>query len=298
MGRRKKITSTTDQRHFSMIYHDSLDSDRLEGTHEKMLFIALKRFADSDNKCFPSLQKLAQITGMSKKYVIQKLKALEEKGIIKSESRFRSDGGYSSNLYTIYDYANMWNPDNSNYDVADITKWHDLEEAKKLLEESGLYDVKAKELTTEPTKVTEVSSKLNQFDIVNTTLNSRESQAERYTIDQIRQIYDYEILIHDYPILKDYINSVMEILHSSLNTTKPTIRIGKEDKPTMVVIGKLMKLTYLGIKYAIDKFKEQTERITNPRAYMLTILYNAEEQQHLDTANRVAHDMAHWNNDK
>ena len=42
----------------------------------------------------------------------------------------------------------------------------------------------------------------------------------------------------------------------------------------MVVVGKLMKLTYSGIMYAIEKFKEQ---------------------MNLDIANQVQHDMYHWN---
>ncbi len=63
----------------------------------------------------------------------------------------------------------------------------------------------------------------------------------------------------------------------------------------MVVIGKLMKLQKESIVYAIEKYREQTERIRNPTSYMLTILYNAPEQHNLDVQNQVSHDMAHWN---
>lgn len=59
----------------------------------------------------------------------------------------------------------------------------------------------------------------------------------------------------------------------------------------MAVIGKLMKLDKESIMYAIGKFTEQTERIKNPVSYMLTILYNAPEQYHLDIKNQVSHDM-------
>lgn len=90
------------------------------------------------------------------------------------------------------------------------------------------------------------------------------------------------------------VNSVMDILHTTLNTTKETIRIGGEDKPAMVVISKLMKLDYSEIMYAIDKFSEQTERIKNPTAYMLTLLYNAKEHMNLDISNQVQHDMYNW----
>ena len=59
----------------------------------------------------------------------------------------------------------------------------------------------------------------------------------------------------------------------------------------MAVIGKLMKLDKESIMYAIEKFTEQTEWIKNPVSYMLTILYNASEQYHLDIKNQVSHDM-------
>ena len=87
----------------------------------------------------------------------------------------------------------------------------------------------------------------------------------------------------------------MSILYTAMNTTKPTIRIAGEDKPTMVVLSKLMKLHKESIMYAIEMFSKQTERIKNPTAYMLTILYNAPEQFNLDIQNRVSHDMANWN---
>ena len=167
-----------------------------------------------------------------------------------------------------------------------------------LLEAKGYKVTKEKEPdTTEPTKdQLNQAFELNQFDIVNTTTNSQKSQeVERYSLEQIRILYDYDVMISDNPYQKHDIDSVISILHTSLNTTKAAIRIGGEDKPSMVVIGKLMKLTYSGIMYAIEKFKEQTERIKNPTSYMLTLLYNAEEQMNLDIANQVQHDMYHWN---
>ena len=102
-------------------------------------------------------------------------------------------------------------------------------------------------------------------------------------------------MVQDNTYQKADIDSVMSILHTALNTTKPTIRIASEDKPSMVVVGKLMKLTHSEIIYCIEKYKEQTERIKNPTAYMLTMLYNAEEQMNLDITNQVQYDMNHWN---
>lgn len=164
------------------------------------------------------------------------------------------------------------------------------------LRAKGYIVTKQKGLDVEPTKAQQQALEFNQLDMVNTTTNLQKSQdIERYTLEQILILYDYDVMISDNPYQKHDIDSVMSILHTNLNTTKPTIRIGGEDKPSMAVISKLMKLTYSGIMYAIEKFKEQTERIKNPTSYMLTLLYNAEEQRNLDIANQVQHDMYHWN---
>ena len=294
---RKKIKSATDQRKFTLVYNDFLESDLLN-YYEKMVFITLKKFADNETmRAFPSLKTIHSITGISLSQVRRSIEHMEELGVLSVEHRTDKDRGHQSNLYTLYDYAEIWNVGSSENDVAAVAD--EISEAKLVaeLKARGYTVIKEKEPDkTEPTKVTvEPSTKLNQFDIVNTTINSEKSQElERYTIDQIRQIFDYDILVNDKPLWQRDIDSVFSILHTALNTTKETIRVGGEDKPTMIVIGKLMKLDYSEIMYCIEKYSEQTERIKNPTAYMLTLLYNAKEQMNLDISNQVQHDMYNW----
>lgn len=294
---RRKIKSATDQRKFTIVYNDFLESDLLD-KHEKLIYIAIKRFADNDTlKAFPSLKTLHKITGISIRWIKKSIEHMEQLGVISIEHREDDEKGHQSNLYTLYDYAEIWNVGSSENDVAAVAD--EISEAKLVaeLKARGYTVIKEKEPDkTEPTKVTvEPSTKLNQFDIVNTTINSEKCQElERYTIDQIRQIFDYDILVNDKPLWQRDIDSVFSILHTALNTTKETIRVGGEDKPTMIVIGKLMKLDYSEIMYCIEKYSEQTERIKNPTAYMLTLLYNAKEQMNLDISNQVQHDMYNW----
>lgn len=296
---RRKIKSATDQRPFTMVYHDFLESN-VVGFHEKMVFIALKKFADSKNQCFPSLKKLSEVTGLSKRKIQDTLKGLEQKHIISIESRLRDDGGTTSNLYTLYDFKELWNAGSSE-EVAAVVNEYEEKKLISLLEAKGYTVIKEKEPETLQADQSnnDSSTQLNQFDMVNTTTNKKKSQElERYTIDQIQQIFDYDIMIKDNLYAKDDIDSVMSILYTALNTTKETIRIGGEDKPSMVVIGKFMKLTYAEIMYSIEKYSEQTDRIKNPTAYMLTLLYNAKEQMNLDISNQVQHNMANWEPEK
>ena len=294
---RKRIKSATDQRRFTLVYNDFLESDILN-YYEKMVFIALKKFADNDTmRAFPSLKTIHGITGISLSQVRRSIEHMEQLGVISVEHRTDKEKGHQSNIYTLYDYAEIWKVDSSNDDVAAVVD--EISEAKLVaeLKARGYTVTKEKEPDTLQADQSdnESSTQLNQFDIVNTTINSKESQeVERYSLVEIRAYYEYDIMVNDNPFAKNDIDSVMDILHTYLNTTKKTIRIGGDDKPAMVVISKLMKLTYSEIMYAIDKFKEQTDRIKNPTAYMLTLLYNSKEQMNLDISNQVQHDMYHW----
>lgn len=289
---RKKIKSTTDQRPFVMIYHDFLENNLLT-SHEKMVFIALKKFADSNSQCFPSLKKLANITRMSKRKIQDTLRSLEQKHIIDIDSRLRTDGGDASNFYTLHDFKELWNADSSE-EIAEIVNEYEEIKLVSELRSRGYIVTKEKEPTSDTDQSTGVSTYVNSINIDKDTIKKPESQAERYTLDQIHQLFDYGAMVNDNPYEKQEIDSVMDILHNAMNTTKPTIRIFGEDRPAMAVISKLMKLDKDSIMYAIKKFSEQTERITNPTAYMLTILYTAPEQFNLDIQNQVSHNMADW----
>ncbi len=120
----------------------------------------------------------------------------------------------------------------------------------------------------------------------------KSQESEKYSLNQIEQLFDYDTMIQDNPCCKQDVDSVMSILHTALNTSKPTIRISGQDIPAMPVIAKLMKLEKESIMYAIKKYQEQTERIKNPAAYMLTILYTAPEQCLLDMKNQKSHERA------
>lgn len=104
----KKIKSKTDQRPFVIIYHDFLESDILDTHYQKLIYIYLKKFADSNNQCFPSLKTLSELTKIGKTKVRETLKELESKGVLIIENRNKDNGGKASNLYTLKDYAEIW----------------------------------------------------------------------------------------------------------------------------------------------------------------------------------------------
>ena len=69
--------------------------DRTDLSFEvKSMYMILARFADNEGKCFPSIEKLAEIIGKDKRTVIRYIKKLEEKGLIEKRRRFNQTNIY------------------------------------------------------------------------------------------------------------------------------------------------------------------------------------------------------------
>lgn len=292
---RKKLQSATDQRRFTLAYNDFLESDVLN-YYEKMVFIILKKYADSETmRAFPSLNTIHKVTGISLSTVRRSIEHMEEIGVISVEHRNDKEKGHQSNVYTLYDYAEMWKVDSSTEEVAEVAE--KLSEAKMIAElrSKGYTVTKEKEpdtLSADQSKDNVSSTKSNHIYGNNTNLNDESCQVlERYTLSDVRDLFEYDAMMNDHPDLQRDIDTAIQILYDAVNTKKSTIRIGGEDKPAIIVIGKLMKLGHSEIMYCIRKYNGQTERIKNPAAYMLTLLYNANEQMYLDVTNQVQYDM-------
>lgn len=287
------------ERDYVKVYKDFLNC-KLLTAEEKLIYIALKSFVEygkDTDKVYPSVETLCKITSMSKPRATRTITSLVKKGIIKKQRQ----GLTKANLYTIVDVPAMWGTDTleelktvSESRMSDKTNEELIEE---LIKRGAITIVKEKELESEPTKAQTQAllnnQSLNLYNYI--TDNAKSQDLERYSIEQIKEHFNYSIMVHDNPYKQKSIDMVMNILYDTLNTSKKSIRVSGEDKPAIVVQSKLMKLDMECIMYAIDKYSENTERVKNPVAYMLTILYKAQEQYDLDIQNQVSHDMANWN---
>ncbi|MBD5132439.1 MAG: hypothetical protein HDT28_07640 [Clostridiales bacterium] len=298
---------------FTIISNGLIETDLLT-EHEKIVYIVIRKHLNQESQvAFPGMTTISREARISKSQVLRAIKGLEEKRLLIVKRQTTKYNEKKTNIYRFNDFAELWKAKTINElkkiatetpipltDDEIINKALQIDKRKR----QKLYTQLAKEFEKEKEPETlqadqsnNISStQLNNIDINKDNTNKTKSQElERYTIDQIHQLFDYDIMLQDNPYQQNDIDSVMDILYTTMNTTKAIIRIAGEDKPSMVVIGKLMKLHNESIMYAIEKYKEQTERIKNPTAYMLTILYNAPEQFNLDIKNQVSHDMAHWN---
>ena len=283
-----KLEIQSDVKPFTMLKNTIIDSEGILNEHEKLLYIILLRYG---NKAFPSLATLSKKCGFSKRTAQRTIDTLIEKGLLKKKNRLNKKNGNASNIYTLLDNDKIWHSSKENLkeDIESVL----LEEAIKIVEASGMkVSGKEKELVSEQAKAHTQALKNQNLSDKQITISEPKSQAERYTIGDIKALFEYESLIIQYPNKLTDIEIVFDILYDTLNCTKPTIRVGGEDKPAMAVIGKFMKLHPDDLIYSINKYHEQNDRIKNVKGYLLTILYNSHEQSHLDIMN-----LGHHNGD-
>lgn len=99
------------------------------------------------------------------------------------------------------------------------------------------------------------------------------------------------MLLFDYPYYGEQILEFIDILVETCCSERPTIRIGKEEKPTTIVKSRLMKLNSEHIRYVIDRIHDNTTDVRNIKQYLLTTLYNAPMTISNYYTTKVNHDM-------
>lgn len=279
------------ERLFTKTYHDFLDSTLFNGK-EKMIFILLKRYIDfSQDKdgvsgqVYPTIKTLMDKTGMSKNTVRKIIRSLKQKGVLK----IRQQGLNKPNIYTIYDYAEIWQAKDEDELINAVENAKPLKAIAEL--EAMGYTVippedKEKELTSAPAKVTDVNSKTQKYPIVNDNSKTKASQ-DAYSMETLHKLYDYDTLRQRLTGHEDELDAVMDILHNALNSRSESLRIEGENKSAEVVKSRLLKLTGDEIEYCLEQFASRTEPIYNVSGYMLTLLYKSKEQLALKITNWV-----------
>jgi len=285
--------------------HIDLWASKLLSIAEKTILVTLKTFCNSNNTCFPSVKAIAERANCCTRKVRYVLKSLKDKSIIKIENRFRKDGSQTSNYYTIYDFEELW-------------KAKDINEAKELIknfENKTLDDKSLEEIYIKKEVNNSFMKKKNQPQNIkyesnvhnynNTTNNKSQEKNEKYSLDFLKNLYDYNMVFNINPKLSENdINYILDIIYDTVNSQKHNININGSATPIDIIISRLLKLNCDDIIYVIEKYNEQTTKIHNPRAYILTVLYNAKQQYYFDIQNQINYDYAntdwteYWNNKK
>ena len=81
---------------FSDIYADGELSHRA-----KTVYMYLRDRADAEGKCWPGIKTIAGELKLSRSTVMRAIADLEKQSYLKKDHRFRENGSYTSNLYTV-----------------------------------------------------------------------------------------------------------------------------------------------------------------------------------------------------
>lgn len=298
--------NATKARLFVKVYHDFLYSNLLTAD-EKIIFIVLKSFLDfSKDKggiqedTYKSIEDICKITQWGNQKVVKIIKSLIKKGVVKKIRQ----GLTKPNIYTISDFPAMWAATSEEEMKEAIEQGQDAMDLRKYSDEDLLKEIerrkKEKGLESDTDQSTDTSTqgyksnKNYNSSKDNNSTNAGENQgevAERYPLDYLKENLCYDDMLRQNPYDADIIDTFFHYLYDAMNTTKTTIRISGESKPREVVVSVLSKMKYFDFLYAVGKYKENTTRINNQGAYIITLLYNAKSQSNADIINQVQHDM-------
>lgn len=270
---------------------------------------------------------------MSERSVQYTLNKLIEKHLLIRQARFSKGRGQISNTYIVYDNPNQWRSKGS-IDVQDTQAKmlampdaiHVLGYTAKIQEApSNLPDKKKASLPDVGASEKDESLSLNNVNFINASsmnddtpsklksqakvlkLHAKEANAEivsttkseQYSMDFLYSHFDYKS-VHMITIQRgfstDIVDSVFSVLYDTLNSSIINIPIGKELKPTVIVISKLLKLDCWDLLYVIEKYNSQVTEIYSPVRWIQTALYFAREENHLKTINQIAYNMSRPDN--
>ena len=123
------------------------------------------------------------------------------------------------------------------------------------------------------------------------TKRSDANHRERYR-EILSGNISYEILLQDYPLDRDILTEILELMVDTVCTTRSTVHISGDDKPAEVVKSQFLKLDSEHIRLVMDGLKDNTTRIRNMRQYLLATLYNAPLTIGNYYRSLVSHDMS------
>ena len=284
------------KRPFTIIYNDTFL--KLSTVYEKAMYMALKMHVNAKGQCFPSVGTLAEECGMGAVKASAVLKELEKKGIIKKEHQYLENGGKTSNLYTVCDELDeqkevkkkadekpakkpSWTPDL-------LPEWNSLVNGDQKKEASRADQADQSESTPDTSNKNITNSHLNNNTESFDSQDEKKAVQTKYSEEFLKNQYEYQVMITEFPAKKGNIDICIDIIATTINNKKDTIRIQKEEIQREKVAEQLLKLTKEDILWAIAKFEQQPTTIHYPKAYLLTLLYDAKSQRVLDLQNRQA----------
>ena len=110
-------------------------------------------------------------------------------------------------------------------------------------------------------------------------------------IEYFEESLSLDALRHDFPLKKDQLEEIRDLLAEMCSTHRSTVRISGDERPAREVRERLMSLNDGHIRYVLESLDETKPRVRNIRQYLLTALYNAPMTINSYYDARVRHDL-------
>lgn len=116
---------------------------------------------------------------------------------------------------------------------------------------------------------TDITTEISTIDYTNPF------QSYQNTQQAFKEKIGYDAICIDRPYDVDRLNEIVGIAVDVLTSTKDTVRINQEEKPTAIVKSVFWKLDMFCIQFVLNSLSETKTKIRNMRATLLTVLYNS-----------------------
>jgi len=92
----------------------------------------------------------------------------------------------------------------------------------------------------------------------------------------VKENIEYDALIEDKKVFRlTELDEMVDIMVDTICSKKGTVRVNGEDVPIDVVKARLLKINYEHMEYVAECLAVNTKKVSNIKAFLLTVLYNA-----------------------
>lgn len=261
--------------------------------HAKITYLYLCRCADDEGQSFPSYNTIASRCSFSRSTALRAIQDLQEIGLLSVENRkVRKHGKLTntSNLYVLYDSPNEGVVSHRHHPSVTqtpplVSEGHHpsvTQTPRTIPNQKNLVIINTQSVSH---RADEISDKKENQPIEPTTDRQTEFEniklffEERLSFGDLRRSHRQDKSLDEIEL------NILEMYFNEYTTIKG------EKKPQGIVRSALMKLTYWHIEEILIKYKNLTVKITNPKAYMQTMIYNIAFESDLAITNQVQHDF-------
>lgn len=145
------------------------------------------------------------------------------------------------------------------------------------------------------------NNKNNNTEMSNTESNLILSANDGMRIDEmaayskiIRKNLELDIMLERYPLEKELIQGIYELVLETVLTKGKTIVIASNEYPTELVKSKFLKLDSMHLEYVMDCLKSNTTKVMNIKKYLMASLFNAPSTISGYYQAEVNHDMPQY----